>query len=480
MILGRGKVVVNSLSIAANRLAQSLTSFVLFASIARILGPYELGQYLLAFTYYFIFMSVAAQGFKTLFTRELSRHPQETPVYLVSGTLLQLLFSLTAYAMLVAVVLALPYSSDTSTVCYVLGLAIVPFSLSNVTEAIFQAQEKMHLIAASTVPVYILRVEVMIWAMKLKFGVSFGVSFLAVIFVISEFLILLIEWGLLARTVKPKWQINWDFIWQTVRTARTLVAIEGVAALSGRMQVLILSLLGGEIVVGLFGGIAQLMQPFEMLAQSVVLAVFPSLSKGVTLEKEKQRHQVESIAEMLLCVALPLLVGLYFIGGDLLIFIYRDPSFAEASAALKVVALGLVAVCFIRPLSSLLVANGLEWINLREVSVTNVLGGLFSVVLVSQYQLLGAGIAALLMNISACSQYMYAVRTRLFSFDLWRILRRPLLMSVFMLAVFLILQEIIQNFLLTAVAASLVYLLLIGVLGIFAVGISAISRDQVS
>ncbi|MBW4493464.1 MAG: oligosaccharide flippase family protein [Oscillatoria princeps RMCB-10] len=461
---------------AVNRLAQSLTSFVLFASIARILGPYELGQYLLAFTYYFIFMSVAAQGFKTLFTRELSRHPQETPVYLVSGTLLQLLFSLTGYALLVAVVFALPYSSDTSTVCYVMGLAIVPFSLSNVTEAIFQAQEKMHPIAAITVPVYILRVGVMIWAMKL----NFGVSFMAGIFVLSEFVILLIEWGLLARTVKPKWHINWEFIWQTVRAARTLVAIEGVAALSGRMQVLILSLLGGEVVVGLFGGVAQLMQPFEILAQSVVLAVFPSLSKAVTLGKEKQRHLVESIAEILLCVALPLLLGLYFIGGNLLIFIYRDPSFAEATAALKVVALGLVAVSFIRPLSSLLVASGLERVNLREVSVTNVLGGLLSVVLVSQYQLIGAAIAALLMNISACSQYMYAVRTRLFSLDLWRILRRPVLISVFMLAVFLILQEISQNILLTAVAASLAYLLLIGVLGLSAVGRAAISRNQVS
>ncbi|WP_232731919.1 oligosaccharide flippase family protein [Kamptonema formosum] len=476
MIMGRRKVVGNSLSMAVNRLAQSLTSFVLFAWIARLLGPYELGQYLLAFTYYFIFMSVAAQGFKTLFTRELSRHPQETPVYLVSGTLLQLLFSLTGYALLFAAVFALPYSSDTSTVCYVLGLAILPFSLSNVTEAIFQAQEKMHLIAASTVPVYILRVGVMVWAMKL----NFGVSFLAGIFVISEFLILLIEWVLLARTVKPKWQINWEFIWHTVRAARTLVAIEGVAALSGRMQVLILSLLGGEVVVGLFGGVAQLMQPFEILAQSVVLAVFPSLSKAVTLGKEKQRHLVESIAEILLCVALPLLVGLYFMGGDLLIFIYRDPSFAEATAALKVVALGLVAVSFIRPLSSLLVANGLERVNLREVSVTNVLGGLFSVVLVSQYQLLGAAIAALLMNISACSQYMYAVRTRLFSIHWWGILRRPLLISVFMLAVFLILQEISQNFLLTAVAASLAYLLLMGVLGFSAVGRAAISRNQVS
>ena len=476
MIMGRRKVVVNSLSMAVNRLAQSLTSFVLFASIARILGPYELGQYLLAFTYYFIFMSVAAQGFKTLFTRELSRHPQETPVYLVSGSLLQLLFSLTGYALLVAVVFALPYSSDTSTVCYVMGLAIVPFSLSNVTEAIFQAQEKMYLIAASTVPVYILRVGVMIWAMKL----NCGVSFLAGILVVSEFLILLIEWGFIARTVKAKWQIHWDFIGRTVKDARTLVAIESVAALSGRMQVLILSLLGGEVVVGLFGGIAQLMQPFEILAQSAVLAVFPSLSKAVTLGKEKQRHLVESIAEMLLCVALPLIVGLFFIGGNLLIFIYRDPSFAEASAALKVVALGLVAVSLIRPLSSLLVANGLERVNLREVSVTNVLGGLLSVVLVSQYQLLGAAIAALLMNISACSQYMYAVRIRLFSLDLWRILRRPLLMSVFMLAVFLILQEISQNILLTAVAASLAYLLLIGVLGVSAVGRTAISRNQVS
>jgi O-antigen/teichoic acid export membrane protein len=126
------------------------------------------------------------------------------------------------------------------------------------------------------------------------------------------------------------------------------------------------------------------------------------------------------------------------------------------------------------------VANGLERVNLREVSVTNVLGGLLSVVLVSQYQLLGAAIAALLMNISACSQYMYAVRIRLFSLDLWRILRRPLLISVFMLAVFLILQEISQNILLTAVAASLAYLLLIGVLGVSAVGRTAISRNQVS
>ncbi len=463
---GKLKIVGNSLSVLANRLTQSITSFVLVASIARIRGPYELGQYLLGFTYYFIFMNIAAQGVKILFTRELSRNPIETPVYLVSGTLLQFIFSIIGYVLLVVVVFALPYNSDTSTVCYVLGFTIVPFSLSNVTEAIFQAQEKIYLIAISTVPIYILRLLIMIWAMNMKYGVSF----IAVILVISEFLILLFEWVFIIGLVKPQWQINWSFIGSTLKSARTFVAIESVAVFSSRMQEIILSLLGGEIVVGLYGGVSQLMQPFEIVAQSLILAIFPSLSNAVTLGKEKQRHLAESIVEMLLIVALPFIVGLFLIGSDLLVFVYRNPRFAEAAVALNVVAVGLIGLCFIRPLSFLLVANNFERVNLREVIVTTIVGGFLSVLLVSQYQLLGAAIAVLLIRISSSSQYMYAVYTRLFPLNLWRILRRPLLVSIFMLVIFFILQKITQDLIPTLIASSFAYALFVGILGVYAFG----------
>jgi O-antigen/teichoic acid export membrane protein len=465
-MMGRRKLLVNSLSILVNRLTQSITTFVLVAFIARILGPYELGQYLLAFSYYFIFVTIASEGLKTLFTREIARNPPETPVYLVSGTLLQFLGSLISYVLLVVVVFALPYKSDTSTVCYILGLAIIPFSLSNITEAIFQGQEKMHLIAISTVPIYILRVVLMIWAMKL----NYGVSFIAGIMVFSEFLILLLEWGFIIPLVKPKWQINQDFILRTVKSARTFVAIEGVAAFNGRIQVLILSVLGGEVVVGLYGGISQLMQPFQIVAQSLVMAVFPSMSKAVALGREKQRHLVETIAEMLLSVALPLIVGLVFIGGDLLIFIYRDPSFAEATVALNVLALSLITSSFSRPLSFLLVANGFEWVNLREVIVATVVGSLLSVVLISQYHLTGAALAVLITYTIGFSQFMYSVYIRLFSLRLWRIVRRPVLISTLMLAVFLLLQKISQDLLLTLIAASFAYGLLVTILGVYALG----------
>jgi O-antigen/teichoic acid export membrane protein len=439
---------------------------VLVASIARIRGPYELGQYLLAFSYYFIFMTLISQGVKVLFTRELSRNPSETPIYLMSGTLLQFLFSIAGYILLVLVIFALPYSADTSTVCYILGLTIIPFSLSNITEAIFQAQEKMHLIAISTVPIYIVRVLAMIWAMKL----SYGVSFVSLIMVISEVLILLIEWAFITRIVKSKWQIDWNFMWRTVKSARTFLAIEGMAVIKDRMQILILSLLGGEVVVGLYGGVAQLMQPFEIISYSIVTAVFPGMSKAVELGRKQQRNLSESLIEMLLSVACPVIVGLFFIGRGLLIFVYSDPSFADATLALNVVGWGLVASAFTRPLSYLLVANGFERVNLFEVIITTVLGSLISLVLVSKYQLIGAAIALLLMQIIACSQYIYAVYTRLFSLQLWHLARRPLLISVAMLAIFLILKELNQDFLPTLIIASFAYAVLVSVLGVHALG----------
>ncbi|MGV0101906.1 Polysaccharide biosynthesis protein [Nostoc sp. DSM 114167] len=448
-----------------NRLVQSVTAFVLTASIARTLGAEALGQYLLAYSYYFIFVGIASQGLKTLFTRELAREPQKTSVYLMSGTCLQLIFSFFSYGALVIVVFLLPYSTKTSIVCYIMGLTIIPFALSNITEAIFQAKEKMHLIAIATVPVYILRLIIMIWAMQLKYGIEY----LGAILVFSETLILVIEWIFIARLVKIKWQIDRDFVLNTIKNARTFFAIEAIAVVIGRIQILILSLLGNEFLVGLFGGITQLLQPFMIIANSMSLAIFPRLSKAVELGREKQKQIAENIIEILLIIALPLFLGILLFGKDLLVFLY-NASFAEANIALTISAASLIFLPFTRSLTYLLVANGFEIVNLREVVITSTLGSLGGVVLVSRYQLLGAALMALLMTISGFSQYIYFTYTRLFSLNLWRIVRRPLIITIVMLPILIFLQKLSLNFILTLIIATCVYTLFVIYLGIRAFG----------
>lgn len=462
----QSKLLGNSFALLVNRLTQSITTFVLVAFIARILGPYDLGQYMLAFSYYFVFMSIASQGFKTLFTRDLAQNPHETPLYLVSGSLLQLLFAIIGYAVLAVVVFALPYSPHTSTVCYLMGLTIIPFSLSNITEAIFQAQEKMHLIAISTVPVYILRVLLMVWGMNLKYGINF----ICALMVISETLILLIEWGLISQFVKYKFQFDWNFMWQSTKAVGTFVVIEGMSVFKDRMQVFILSLLGGEIVVGLYGALGQLMQPFQIISYSLIIGLFPSMSKAVTLGRGEQQKLAEKAVEVLLIVALPFIIGIFFIGQDLLILLYKNGNFTQATLALNLLAIGLLASAFTRPLSYVLVANGFERFNLIEVLTTTVFGSFLSIFLVSRYQLNGAAFSVLITQAISCILYNYNVSKLIFTLQLWHTIRRPILISFIMLLVFLGMQNLHQNILITVVIATLAYTLIISTLGIYALG----------
>jgi O-antigen/teichoic acid export membrane protein len=452
------KLLLNSLSMVANRLVQGVSTFILTAAIARNLGAGALGEYLLSISYYYIFVNISSQGFKTLFTREIAREPEETPVYLVSGTLLQFIFSVIAYVALVVVVFLLPYNADTSLLCYITGLTVVPFALSNITEAIFQAQEKMHLIAISTVPVYILRLLVMLWIMQL----DYGIEYVAGILVISESLILVIEWLIMINIIKIKWQIKQDFIWNTIKAARTFVAIEGIGIVAGKIDILILSLLGSEFLLGLYGIVTQLMQPFYIISNSLALAAFPRMSKAVYSGKEEQRQEAENLIKLLLCMSLPFLMGLLFYGKELLLFIYHNPSFTQAVVVLNLTALTLITSSFTRTFSYVLIANGFEKFNLLEVTITTIVGGFAGIVLISEYKLLGAALMGLAMSLTNFSILMYAVYSRIFRLRLWPVIRLPLLISSLMLIVFLILQKINLDFLLTLIVATCSYSVFVG------------------
>lgn len=462
---GLRKLLGNSFALLLNRLVQSITTFILAASIARILGAYELGQYMLAFSFYYVFMTLASQGFKTLFTRELAQNPVETPSYLVSGTFLQFLFSVIAYAVMVVVVYFLPYNQNTSTVCYVLGLAIIPFSLSNVTEAIFQAEEKMQLIAVSTVPVYIVRVIAIIWAMNLKYNVTT----VSAIMVASEWLIFFVEWCLVTQFVKFEWRLNWKFMWDTTKASGSFIVIEGISVLGYRLQVFILSLLGGELVVGLYGAVLQLMQPFQIISHSVVLAVFPKMSKAIDSGKDSQRQITQFTIEILLMVALPLLLGIVFFGKELLILLYQEQSFAEAQFALNIFAIGLISSSFIRPLSYLLVANGFEKVNLWQVFITTILDCSISIVLVSQYKLNGAAITVIFTDYVALVIYYVESCRRLFTLNFLATVSRPLIIGAAMLPIFIALKSLSLDIILVLIVSSLVYFLFLGILGVYTV-----------
>jgi O-antigen/teichoic acid export membrane protein len=345
-----------------------------------------------------------------------------------------------------------------------MGLAIIPFSLSNVTEAVFQAQQRMHLIAASTVPIYILRLLFMLLT------IHRGINHLTSTIVISECLVLIIEWILLTRTIKPIWKIKPDFMWRTLRESRTFFAIEGAAIINDRLQLLILSVFGNELLVGLYGSIAQLMQPLSIVGNSITLAIFPEMSKTIELGSDKQRQLTESILEILLCISLPFMVGIFYFGEDLLTFIYGKSRFHEAAIALSFTALTLPLFPFSRVLSYVLVANGLEKVNLIEVISTTLFGGLTGILLIPKYQLLGAVAVDLTMMLVSFSLYTFTVYKNLFLINPLKVFYHPVLISILIALECYMLKQININFPSILVITISSYFVIIGLLGVHIFG----------
>lgn len=454
----RRRLVGNSLALMANQVTQNLASLLLSMAIARTVGAYTLGQYSLAFTFYFIFMTISSAGLKSLLTRELSRDPEKMPTTLISGSLLQLIFCLIAYAALFLIVLALPYRPATRIICWIVGAALIPYGLSNITEAIMQAQEKMHLIAISTVPIYILRLIVMYILLRL----TNDIDLVGITLVLSEILILIIEWGLVLRLLKKvPLRVDWSFIRDLFNRARTFLAIESIAVVKTRMQVLLLSLLAGETVVGLYSAATQLIQPFYLISQSLVVSTMPTMARSAADNDPRLRKLVEKCIAVLLTVAVPMLVVFWFVGGPLLVFLYRNARFNEAALALAIAGLSMLPIAFVRVLGYLLMARGMERVNLRAL-VINTIGGFFaSLILTSQFGILGAAVAAVLIEVSGAAQFMLAVRERFFPINFWNTARTALAAGVVMVVVFVILEALAVPVLPLLIVAGVAYVLLV-------------------
>lgn len=471
-------LLINSLSLLGNRSIQAIATFALTTAIARTLGAERLGQYILAIGFYFVFVTFFGLGLRTLFTRDLARESEKTPVYLVSGSLLQFFLSIIAYLSLAIVVFLMPYSAETSTICYIMGLSVIPFALSNITEAIFQAQERMHLIAVSTAPIYVLRVGVMIWVVL---HCDRPIEYVSAIMVLSETLILLLQWAILTRTVKPEWRIDRQFMVDSFQGAKTLFAIDGIGIIAGKLDVLLLSLFGGEVLIGIYGAIKQLVQPFEIICSSLCAAVFPRMSSSVVLGKEAQRENAENFLDILFCISLPLVPTVFFYYGyEILMFMYKNREFAQGETPLKIIAISVILYPVVRLFNYLLLANNLEKHNLIQSAISTTFGGLLGVFLVAKYQLIGAACMGVAMSCCSCALSTYSIHTRLFRIRLVRVLRRPVLITTGMSILLFIIEKFNFNLLLNLMIVMTFYLAIAALMLMYQSGKLAIIQQALT
>lgn len=459
------RIVGNAVSMLTSDVANRATTFVLYALVARYLGASEFGRLSLALTLFYTFQVLAVAGLKTLVTREVAKDRTKTDQYLVNGSVVVGVFSLLSIGTLLLFVRLMNYATDTATIILLLSLGLLPSSLSAVCEAVFQAWEQMRYIVYANVTVNVGKVALAL----LILTQDYGLYHLVILLLASYIAIVGLEWWLLFGYItRPNLRTDLHFSLVMTRATSTFLGIDGIFAIMSSLNIVLLSKLADETAVGLYSAAIQLTIPVMLVLQSIVLSVFPMMCRKFDPSFHDLKRIAEYLIALLLALALPMVVGLFFLADSALALLYEDNDFLLASGALRILVWILVMAALTNVLGQVLLASLREKVTLRIIAIDALVSLVLGVILISQFGLIGAALAALVTKIVDFLQHYLLVSKLLSGVALGRLLWQPVTASACM-ALYLAMERS-QGIVLTAMAAGTIYAGVLLVLVIWSIG----------
>jgi O-antigen/teichoic acid export membrane protein len=455
----------NVFAILSSDVMNRVTSFVLYALVARHLGGREFGQLSLALTLFYAVQVFALSGVKTVIIREVATNPSQTGAYFINGCLLVTLSSSICIVLLCGFVRLMNYSPATAFFISVLSIGLIPYTLSAVCEAIFHAWQRMHYIAYVNVPMNVAKVGVAF----LFLSANRGLTAVVLILVCSLVAVAGIEiWIALSHFPARDGCVDLRFAVATARSAVMFLGIDGTVAIMSTLNFLLLSKAATEIEVGLYNATTQVITPLLLVYQSVAQSIFPVMCRKVEPTYHSLKRIGEQTLELLLVMALPAMAGLFFMGDRVLLLLYRNPLFLQAFPALRIVAWLLIFQVFTSILGQVLVASHRERVTLRIVVVDTLCNLAIGWPLIRFFGVRGAAFALLLTRIVDCCQHYIPV-SRLFSgIPLARIAWRPILAAACMAGYLALVSA--RAGILTGIYAGLIYSMILLFLTVWACG----------
>jgi len=378
-------------------------------------------------------LSVA--GLKTLTIRHVTKDRAQTRLSFVNGCTIVALFSFVSLVGLFAFVRLMGYPADTTRVILLLSLGLFPYAISALCEGIFQAWEQMRYIAFVNVPVNIAKIGAALVLLLTSHGLY------AVVLILLSSLIVAAGseiWIVLRRFPPQRASLDLHFSLVTIRSAITFLGIDGTIAVMSSINVLLLSKLASETEVGIYSAATQLMVPLLLVYQSIAQSIFPLMCRKVEPGFQSLKRIAVQAIEVLLVLALPAVAGLFFLGEWVLSVLYKNPTFLQASPALRIMAWVLISQVFTAVLGQVLVASHREKVTLRIVAVDTLVNLLVGWPLIRFFGLRGAAIALLMTRLVDCFQHYIPV-SRLFSgIPLAKITWRPIVAAACMVAYLLV------------------------------------------
>ena len=445
------RIAKNTAALFAAQFVTAILSLVLTIFIARSLGDVIFGKYSFALAFTAIFAVFSDLGYNTLLIREVARDKSQASKYLNNVLCMRALLFLVIFALIVITINLVGYPADTKNVVYLFGIYTLMVSFSAVFKVTFRAFEKMEYEAGIIIFTNIIRVSlgllVLFW--------GYGLIELALVFLISGVFDFLFSFLACERKfVKPKIELDFEFWKSTIKIALPLSMLSIFALIYIRIDILMLSMMKGDAVVGWYNAAYGLVLAFTPIPQLFMNALFPLMSSYSVSSKELLKVTYEKSFKYLLILGLPLTVGITLLADRIILFFYGQ-QFYPSIIALQILAWDILLIfsymCFAFILVSIDKQNQMAVI----AGCAALLNVILNLILIPHFSYVGAAVATLITETILISLYFILISKSFYKLSISNIFIRPSIASLIM--GFFIYYLLNVNLILLIILAVLVY-----------------------
>ncbi len=390
------KIAVNAMAVLGGDVLNKAGTFLVYAILSRTASVYEFGQLSLGLLLLYTFHVFAVAGLPVALTREVAKRRRTARRLLKHGYLAAVLTSVLAMLTMIGLAAAMQYERSTVIVIALLALAVPPYALTMITEAVIKGREQMHLITIGNLPGNAFLVIGSFIAMS----AGYGVATVAAVIVASRCITLVIMHQLLRMgTVDCRsGRLHPRLAWLLLRRSTVFLGTDGMHAVGAALSGLLLSKFASERELGLLGASYQLLQPIQMFYRSVGHSSFPQLVAAARTGGAAVGDLARPLLGLIMRLAVPATIGVFCLAGDLLVTVYGNPEFRAGAVVFQIVAFTLL----LDPLNPIL-GHGL-WAMRRDKTVLNIVivnvvtNAVAGLILIGYFGLIGAAYTSIVAS----------------------------------------------------------------------------------
>lgn len=302
-------------------LAPRFANVLLFILIGRLAGPTEAGIFTLATTYLLIFTTIM-RGIDDLVVRQVSREPRFAARYLTNFLILRLGLSLLLYGMLwfLAVVI-FDYAEHTTQPILILGISLIPDSLTFVAQSILLGRRQFRQPALVFTGISVFKLAIGGIAL-IGNGDLLQIAWIWLIgSVLGTAVMLTATIKSINGIEKTDW-FTWDPLKLHWKAAFTFLLLTTLATLETQTDTILLSGFHDEKEVGWYGAATTIAYSLIMFSQAYRFAIYPLMSRYALQHPEKLGRLYSHSMRYLGMIVLPMIAGIALLSSQIVPLVF--------------------------------------------------------------------------------------------------------------------------------------------------------------